>query len=204
MFLAIFVCTSCAFNALIPTKPSNFALQHCHQNPLFTLRDSFKIRTRSVRNLRAKSLSAEETLELEEMTSKTWKLEPCVCLINIISTNDLAEKLKEIFKSYDKNRDGYLTMDEYNQWCRDTKRAIRVVTTERRFELFCKRIGSDPSKGLRFIFFCSKAAIFRSSAFDCQVKSCSFSIWMLYFGYCYRLIAARRAVPRRAHCLVCF
>jgi len=41
-----------------------------------------------------------------------------------------------------------LTKEEYNQWCLDTKRGNRMITTDMRFNLFCKAIKSDPSQGL--------------------------------------------------------
>ena len=61
-----------------------------------------------------------------------------------------AAKLAAIFKTYDKNSDGYLALEEYNAWCKDTKRGIRMINSEMRFSMFCKRIGSDPSRGERF------------------------------------------------------
>ena len=57
-------------------------------------------------------------------------------------------ELTEVFRKYDKNRDGHLTMEEYNQWCLDTSRAYRMFTGELRFLAFCKTIKSDPAKGL--------------------------------------------------------
>jgi hypothetical protein len=61
---------------------------------------------------------------------------------------EVERELTEVFRKYDKNRDGHLTMEEYNQWCYDTKRTARLFTGELRFLNFCKAIGSDPSKGL--------------------------------------------------------
>ena len=57
-------------------------------------------------------------------------------------------ELTEVFRKYDKNRDGHLTMEEYNQWCLDSSRAYRMFTGELRFLAFCKTIKSDPAKGL--------------------------------------------------------
>eukprot|EP00961_Rhodomonas_salina_P267397 3613005-Rhodomonas_salina.2 len=50
----------------------------------------------------------------------------------------IKKKLEKLFKEYDKNRDGYLTLEEYNQWCVDTKRGIRQLTTDIRYRAFCK------------------------------------------------------------------
>ena len=57
-------------------------------------------------------------------------------------------ELKTIFQKYDRNRDGHLTMEEYNTWCMENNRSSRLFTGELRFQTFCKTIGSDPSKGL--------------------------------------------------------
>jgi hypothetical protein len=55
-------------------------------------------------------------------------------------------QLTDMFKKYDKNHDGYLTMEEYNQWCVDTKRGIRQITTEYRYKAFCKvRLSTEHS-----------------------------------------------------------
>lgn len=47
-------------------------------------------------------------------------------------------KLTDMFNKYDKNRDGYLTKEEYNQWCMDTGRGVRMITTDIRYTAFCK------------------------------------------------------------------
>ena len=45
-----------------------------------------------------------------------------------------------VFQKYDRNRDGHLTMEEYNQWQIDSGKVQRVFTTQIRFDRFCRSI----------------------------------------------------------------
>uniref|UniRef100_A0A6U4W2U4 EF-hand domain-containing protein n=1 Tax=Hemiselmis andersenii TaxID=464988 RepID=A0A6U4W2U4_HEMAN len=58
------------------------------------------------------------------------------------------EYIKDIFAAYDKQRKGYLTQAEYNQWLMDTKRGGRVIDNEFRWFKFVERTKGDPSKGV--------------------------------------------------------
>jgi hypothetical protein len=52
----------------------------------------------------------------------------------------IKRELQVVFQKYDRNRDGHLTMEEYNQWQIDSGKVQRVFTTQIRFDRFCRSI----------------------------------------------------------------
>mmetsp|Transcript_52574 Transcript_52574/g.125202 ORF Transcript_52574/g.125202 Transcript_52574/m.125202 type:complete len:201 (+) Transcript_52574:95-697(+) len=95
-----------------------------------------------------------------QRASVLWQPRAAACTLNTrmaltpeqeVEFGRICKELQVVFKKYDKNKDGHLTMMEYNQWQTDAGKSYKIFLTANRFDRFCsKSLGSDPKRGMSY------------------------------------------------------